>query len=254
MKATFGLGKDWELTEISDQVCYRLDLGNNRFLDIVGHCSGMGDASYDFGHCKMYYICNGISRLLKKDSNLDECMMIGNDIANRKLDDNAIIALCYDEIFKKKEETKRSKDADISIDVDALKKSIEVNGHTSKSIVAMEELAELSQAVSKAYRYIDNNETKMESGLNTADILDNMSEEIADVLICITNLKIMYNIKNEDIKSWIDYKIRRQKIKDTKMKSYGKQKNNRKGDKKNAEGNNNAGDRGSVQGVRSKNR
>lgn len=213
MKTTFGLGKDWELTETSDQVCYRLDLGNNRFLDIIGHCSGMGDASYDFWHCKMYYICNGISRLLKKDSNLDECMMIGNDIANRKLDDNAIIALCYDEIFKKKE------DADISIDVDALKKSIEVNGHTSKSIVAMEELAELSQAVSKAARYIDNNETIVDSYLTTADILDNMAEEIADVLICITNLKIMYGIKNEFVQKWIGYKICRQKIKDCKMKN-----------------------------------
>ena len=208
-------GKDWEVIGGNGEVyCYILDLGDGKRLDIVNDSHISGGYGYN-----LYYICNDVLWQVKKDSNLNECVMIGNDIANGKLDDNAIIALCYDEIFKKKEETKNYKDADVYIDVGALKKSIKANGHASKSIIAMEELAELSQVVSKAYRYIDNNETKMESGLNTDDILDNMAEEIADVLICIANLKIMYGIKNEDINGWIDYKIRRQKIKDTKIKS-----------------------------------
>lgn len=244
-------GKEWEVIERGGQVyCYRLDLGDGKRLDIVGDRSGTGDASYDSGRYSLFYIRNGESWRVKNESDLYECIAAGNDIADGELDDNTIINYCYDQIFKKKEETKSSKDpesvdesdseesnntpyfvdlinrfiensVDMSIDVDALKKSIEANGYTSKSIIAMEELAELSQVVSKAHRYIDSNEVKVNSDrdLNAADILDNMAEEIADVLICITNLKIMYGIKNEDIKSWIDYKIRRQKIKDRKMKN-----------------------------------
>lgn len=206
-------GKDWEVIGGNGEVyCYILDLGDGKRLIIIND-------SHISGGYSLYYICNDVLWQVKKESDLYECIEAGNDIADGKIDDNVIMDHFYDQILKKKEETKNYKDADVYIDVGALKKSIKANGHASKSIIAMEELAELSQVVSKAYRYIDNNETKMESGLNTADILDNMAEEIADALICIANLKIMYGIKNEDINGWIDYKIRRQKIKDTKMKS-----------------------------------
>jgi NTP pyrophosphatase (non-canonical NTP hydrolase) len=189
-------GKDWKVIERNGEVyCYRLYIDDKKHLDIIRDYSNLGDYKYS-----MYYTCNGTHWKVKQGSDLYECIMEGNNIADAKINDNI---------------------ADMSIDVEALKKSIEINGYASKSIIAMEELSELSQVVSKAHRYIDGNEVKVNSdrNLNTYDILDNMSEEIADVLICITNLKIMYNIKNEDIKSWIDYKIRRQKIKDTKMKS-----------------------------------
>jgi NTP pyrophosphatase (non-canonical NTP hydrolase) len=64
----------------------------------------------------------------------------------------------------------------------------------------MEELAELTQATSKALRGKLNRE--------------NMTEEIADVLICIEMLKILYDIDVNDIQFWIDAKIERQKERD----------------------------------------
>lgn len=95
--------------------------------------------------------------------------------------------------------------------------SIEVNGHNSKLIIAMEELAELSQAVSKVARYIEGDEIKLDTdkcSLDADKILDNLAEEIADVLICIENLKIMCDVKSDDIQRWIYYKTSRQVIKD----------------------------------------
>lgn len=95
--------------------------------------------------------------------------------------------------------------------------SIEVNGHNSKLIIAMEELAELSQAVSKVARYIEGDEIKLgadKCSLDADKILDNLAEEIADVLICIENLKIMCDVKSDDIQRWIYYKTARQVIKD----------------------------------------
>lgn len=61
--------------------------------------------------------------------------------------------------------------------------------------IAMEECAELIQAVSKAKRGNVNKE--------------NLAEEIADVLICIDWLKDVYDISLEDIDKWIDIKEKR---------------------------------------------
>lgn len=57
------------------------------------------------------------------------------------------------------------------------------------SLIAMEECAELIQAISKAKR----------DKLNK----DNLTEEIADVFICIDWLCEIYNIKNEEISEWL---------------------------------------------------
>ena len=61
--------------------------------------------------------------------------------------------------------------------------------------IAMEECAELIQAISKAKR------DKLDA--------DNMAEEIADVLISIEWVKEIYSIDTLEIQKWIDYKQNR---------------------------------------------
>ncbi len=66
-----------------------------------------------------------------------------------------------------------------------------------KCTVAMEELAELQQQISKQIRgYGD------QTGL---------LEEIADVYICLSFLESIFNIKSEDLQTAIDIKLQREK-------------------------------------------
>lgn len=80
----------------------------------------------------------------------------------------------------------------IKIDKGVVAESILHYGKNNQSTVCMEECAELIQAISKAKRgKIDR---------------DNLTEEIADVLICIEMLKQMYMISDEKINKWIEKK------------------------------------------------
>lgn len=63
------------------------------------------------------------------------------------------------------------------------------------STIAMEECGELIQAISKAKR----------GKLNKI----NLSEEIADVLISINWIRQIYNISDEQIEIWFNYKSER---------------------------------------------
>jgi NTP pyrophosphatase (non-canonical NTP hydrolase) len=82
-----------------------------------------------------------------------------------------------------------------NIDESIITKSIKHYGAEIQSTVCMEECAELIQAISKAKRgKFDEN---------------NMTEEIADVLICIEILKQIYNIPDCSIKNWIERKQKR---------------------------------------------
>lgn len=67
------------------------------------------------------------------------------------------------------------------------------------SIIIMEELAELSQAVSKCVR--QHNDCRI-----------NLLEEMADVSLSMAYLKIMYNITDEELQQAINVKLRREKI------------------------------------------
>lgn len=82
-----------------------------------------------------------------------------------------------------------------SMDQNIILKSIAYYGKEIQSTVCMEECAELIQAISKAKR------GKLDE--------DNMTEEIADVLICIEMLKQIYNIPDCSIKNWIERKQER---------------------------------------------
>ncbi len=70
-------------------------------------------------------------------------------------------------------------------------KAIKIFGEDMQKIVAMEELAELQQALSKDLRGKDHN----------------VEEEIADVYIMLMQLELMYDRKK--IGEWIDKKIDR---------------------------------------------
>lgn len=75
---------------------------------------------------------------------------------------------------------------------------IEFYGKENQSRIAMEECAELIQAINKCLRYPDNAECK-----------SNLIEEMVDVLIVIEQLKCIFNVSNVDMDFWIDKKVRR---------------------------------------------
>ena len=72
-------------------------------------------------------------------------------------------------------------------------KAINSYGNASQKIKAIEEMGELIQAISKSL--LDNE--------------NNVEEEIADVEIMLTQLKIMYNLS--DVENWRNYKLNRLK-------------------------------------------
>lgn len=81
------------------------------------------------------------------------------------------------------------------INHDIIKKSIRHYGKGLIATIAMEECAELIQAISKYKRGKPDK--------------DNIAEEIADVLISIENMKYVAGISDKKIQKWIDYKQKR---------------------------------------------
>ena len=79
-----------------------------------------------------------------------------------------------------------------------LEENIKENGIALETVVAMEELAELIQAISKVKRYGFVGEYK-----------DNLIEEIADVDIVITELLMAFNVSEDEFFSVLDSKIQR---------------------------------------------
>ena len=83
----------------------------------------------------------------------------------------------------------------IKFDYELTKAVIEQHGIQKQSIIAMEECAELIQAISKAIRYQNDNVSNY-----------HLTEEIGDVLICIEQLKVMYGITDDAIQTWVNLK------------------------------------------------
>ena len=71
-------------------------------------------------------------------------------------------------------------------------------GVDRQSRQAMEECGELIQAINKMLRYPDDEVKRIE-----------LIEEISDVLIMITQLKIIFDIEQSEIRQMIDYKRNR---------------------------------------------
>ena len=79
-----------------------------------------------------------------------------------------------------------------------LEENIRENGVVLETVIAMEELAELIQAISKVKRY----------GFG-GKYQDNLIEEIADVSIVIREIMMIFGISDGDINEVIDSKIQR---------------------------------------------
>ena len=81
---------------------------------------------------------------------------------------------------------------------DLYERNIQYHGIEQETTIAMEECSELIQAISKCKRYgcVDK-------------YCDNLIEEIADVLIIINELQLIYDISNDDIENIKKYKIDR---------------------------------------------
>ena len=90
--------------------------------------------------------------------------------------------------------------------MEILKKAIEHYGPQNQMMVAMEESAELAQAVSKYIRCAKKWQFK-----EIIEARDHVIEEIADVLIMIEQLKIILDIQNHEINCFKDYKVNRLK-------------------------------------------
>ncbi|MBY6799501.1 hypothetical protein FCV24_14035 [Clostridium botulinum] len=90
------------------------------------------------------------------------------------------------------------------------KRIIECNGIELQKFVAVEELAELQQAISKYQRE------------PTIFNIDHIAEEIADAHIVLEELKIIFEIDKEEIENRINYKLDRE-LKRIKCRELSKQ-------------------------------
>ena len=81
-----------------------------------------------------------------------------------------------------------------------IEKVIDKNGITNQLFIAVEECSELQQAISKCYR---NKE------LIPTEVRENLIEEMADVMICLDQLKVIFHINEEELKYWIETKENR---------------------------------------------
>ena len=79
---------------------------------------------------------------------------------------------------------------------DIIRQTIECYGTGKQSVVCMEECCELVQAISKELRGKSDKE--------------HLTEEMADVLICMEMLKIMYHVTDDELNEWVKKKQFRQ--------------------------------------------
>lgn len=85
-------------------------------------------------------------------------------------------------------------------------------GYDYSSRQCIEEMAELTQALNKLWRY----EHKHAENFHNDDskeienvLITNLTEEIADVIITVENLKCLLSISDDKINDCIRYKIKR---------------------------------------------
>lgn len=83
-----------------------------------------------------------------------------------------------------------------------IEKVIDKNGITNQLFIAVEECAELQQAISKCYR---NKE------LIPTEVRENLIEEMADVQICLEQLQVIFHISDTEILCWKEAKENRLK-------------------------------------------
>lgn len=95
----------------------------------------------------------------------------------------------------------------VEIDARINQETMDRYGIQNQSLVAMEELSELQKAVSKLVRYPEEKTKPLEfKGLR-----NNLIEEMADVIICMDQLKEFYQIERPEIQELIQAKQARQR-------------------------------------------
>jgi NTP pyrophosphatase (non-canonical NTP hydrolase) len=80
---------------------------------------------------------------------------------------------------------------------DIMKAAIRKNGKPMQTVVAIEELSELQKELTKFIRGKGNRE--------------NLIEEVADVLVMITQIQLMYHIPDDDVEKVMHFKLNRLK-------------------------------------------
>ena len=83
-------------------------------------------------------------------------------------------------------------------------RSIAWYGADMQTTVCMEECAELIQAISKLKRY---NPEDPNNKVGRSELIENLYEEVADVLICIDLLTEIYGLKFGDVRRMIHHKV-----------------------------------------------
>ena len=81
-------------------------------------------------------------------------------------------------------------------------------GEDAQALVHMEECAELIQAISKMQRI--RKECLAGEDIDDSDAYSNLVEEMADVLICMEQLKEIYCISDSELRMMVDKKTVRQ--------------------------------------------
>ena len=89
-------------------------------------------------------------------------------------------------------------------------RSIARYGIDAQTTVCTEECAELIQAISKLKRY---NPEDPNNKVGRSELIENLYEEVADVLICIDLLSEIYGLKFGDVRRMIHHKVWRMKRK-----------------------------------------
>lgn len=82
-------------------------------------------------------------------------------------------------------------------EIEIMRAAIRKNGRPMQTVVAIEEMSELQKELSKFIRGKGNR--------------DNLIEEVADALIMITQIQLMYHICDEDVRKVMDFKLNRLK-------------------------------------------
>lgn len=83
---------------------------------------------------------------------------------------------------------------------EVLTRSLKLCGESCQKVIWCEELSELIKAITKEYRY----------GYS-AETIQNLIEEIADVLVCIEEMLLLYGIFDEEVELAMEEKIERTK-------------------------------------------
>lgn len=83
-------------------------------------------------------------------------------------------------------------------------RSIAWYGPDTQTTTCMEECAELIQAISKLKRY---NPEDPNNKVGRSELIENLYEEVADVLICIDLLTEIYGLKFGDVRRMIHHKV-----------------------------------------------